>query len=400
MPLQPITEKNLNLVRKWRNNPSVRANMYSSHEITEKEHLEWFELIQLDTSSLWFMHYSEENEPDGVVYFTQYDEVSKTAFWGFYTDPSSKPGAGLRLGLDALNYAFLDLKLHKLNSDTLGKNISSKRFHEKFGFQQEGFFRDYHFVDNKYHDVVRLGILASEWFEKKNEVKHRIDQHATLHNMRGGGTIMILTDSNSWLEPYLLDWAEDLMLAGYQCYLGHKPKDARDADFCFCLSFGQILPKYTLDKYKHTLVVHESDLPKGRGWAPMAWQIIEGQNTIVVTLLEAVAHVDAGKIYDQKIIELNGTELSHEWRKLQADKTLELCNDWLTNYPQSALQTKQQVGQPSYYKKRTPIDSELDPTKTLAAQFDLLRVVDNTNYPAFFSYKGERYNLRINKQVS
>jgi UDP-4-amino-4,6-dideoxy-N-acetyl-beta-L-altrosamine N-acetyltransferase len=126
MPLQPITEKDLNLVRKWRNSPSVRANMYSSHEITEKEHLEWFELMQLDTKSLWFMHYSQESEPDGVIYFTQYDEVSKTAFWGFYTDPSSKPGAGLRLGLDALNYAFLDLKLHKLNSDTLGKNISSK----------------------------------------------------------------------------------------------------------------------------------------------------------------------------------------------------------------------------------------------------------------------------------
>jgi methionyl-tRNA formyltransferase len=35
--------------------------------------------------------------------------------------------------------------------------------------------------------------------------------------------------------------------------------------------------------------------------------------------------------------------------------------------------------------------------KTIAEQFDLLRVVDNLRYPAFFDHRGKRYRLTIKK---
>ena len=31
---------------------------------------------------------------------------------------------------------------------------------------------------------------------------------------------------------------------------------------------------------KNNIVVHASDLPKGRGFSPMSWQILEGKNKI------------------------------------------------------------------------------------------------------------------------
>jgi methionyl-tRNA formyltransferase len=37
----------------------------------------------------------------------------------------------------------------------------------------------------------------------------------------------------------------------------------------------------------------------------------------------------------------------------------------------------------------------LDPQKSLAEQFNILRVVDNDRYPAFFEWNGRRYNLKI-----
>ena len=46
--------------------------------------------------------------------------------------------------------------------------------------------------------------------------------------------------------------------------------------------------------HKNNLVIHASDLPQGKGWSPMPWQIAEGRNDIVFTLFEAVAGVDAG----------------------------------------------------------------------------------------------------------
>ena len=59
----------------------------------------------------------------------------------------------------------------------------------------------------------------------------------------------------------------------------------------------------------NTLVVHESELPKGHGWAPMTWQILEGKKQIPVTLLEAQNAVDSGQVYLREYIELKGTEL-------------------------------------------------------------------------------------------
>lgn len=148
-------------------------------------------------------------------------------------------------------------------------------------------------------------------------------------------------------------------------------------------------------QFKHTLVVHGSDLPKGRGWAPMAWQLLEGKNRIPVTLFEAAAAVDAGPIYLQEWITLNGTELNHEWRRLQSEAINRLCVQWVGEYPAVLNKARRQSGEPSFYPRRKPEHSQLDVTKTIADQFDLLRVVDNERYPAYFDMRGKRYRIRI-----
>ena len=37
--------------------------------------------------------------------------------------------------------------------------------------------------------------------------------------------------------------------------------------------------------------------------------------------------------------------------------------------------------------------------KTIKEQFNLLRIVDNNYYPAFFEYNGYRYKIQINKVI-
>ena len=64
-------------------------------------------------------------------------------------------------------------------------------------------------------------------------------------------------------------------------------------------------------------MVHESDLPEGRGMSPFTWQILEGKSVIPVTLLEATKELDAGKVYGKINVKLNGSELIDEWRELQ-----------------------------------------------------------------------------------
>ena len=54
-----------------------------------------------------------------------------------------------------------------------------------------------------------------------------------------------------------------------------------------------------------------------------------------------------------------------------------------------------QTGEASHYRRRRPANSRLDPERTLAEQFDLLRVVDNDRYPAFLEWRGRSYNIRV-----
>ena len=59
---------------------------------------------------------------------------------------------------------------------------------------------------------------------------------------------------------------------------------------------------------------------------------------------------------------------------------------------------KLQHGKETFYKKRTPVDSKIDIHESIESQFNLLRTVDNINYPAFFFNKGKRFIIKIYKE--
>lgn len=89
-----------------------------------------------------------------------------------------------------------------------------------------------------------------------------------------------------------------------------------------------------------------------------------------------------------------GHELINEMRESLGMMTVHLCV-WFVD--QGLPVGRRQVGEPTIYRRRTPADSELDPHSTIADQFDLLRVVDNDAYPAFFNFRGCTYKLTIEK---
>ena len=127
----------------------------------------------------------------------------------------------------------------------------------------------------------------------------------------------------------------------------------------------------------------------------MTWQILEGASSIPITLFEAVANLDAGSIYLQQTIALQGQELAEEWRVLLAQATSDLCLAWFDRYEDVVSSAQPQQGEASNYRRRRPADSQLNPESSLAEQFNLLRVVDNASYPAFFIWQNKRYDLVI-----
>ena len=131
----------------------------------------------------------------------------------------------------------------------------------------------------------------------------------------------------------------------------------------------------------------------------MTWQILEGENTIPLTLFEAAVELDAGPIYLQTLLSLEGHELIEEWQKLQSKTTIELCLNWFDYYKQIIASAQSQSGETSNYRRRRPEDSKLDLEAPLINQFNLLRVVDNEKYPAYFQLYNRTFFLHIKESI-
>ena len=72
-------------------------------------------------------------------------------------------------------------------------------------------------------------------------------------------------------------------------------------------------------------------------------------------------------------------------------------SSWAGVRPLILEEGKVQEGKSSFYKKRGPEDSEIDVESTISKSFNLLRIVDNKRYPAFFYMKGQKYKLQIER---
>lgn len=163
--IRPLAHNDLSLLLAWRNHPSIRRFMFTQHEISMQEHQCWFENASADEARR-LMLVENDGHPIGYVQFIRV-AVGGVADWGFYTNPESPRGSGMKLAELALAYAFDTLGLHKVCGQAISINLNSIRFHTRIGFTQEGLLRDQQLINSAYHDLLCFGLLANEWHSQK-----------------------------------------------------------------------------------------------------------------------------------------------------------------------------------------------------------------------------------------
>ena len=207
---------------------------------------------------------------------------------------------------------------------------------------------------------------------------------------------ILCTDPNHPVVKRLQAWIGDISLKGHSVSLFYDKSNLSGGDILFLVSCSQLIRETERKKYRATLVLHASDLPKGRGWSPHIWSILNGANQITVCLLEANDPVDTGAIWLKTKFDLEGHELLPEINEKLFSAELLLMTQAVDQFEK--INPMKQVGDPGpYMPKRSPADSRLGPNKTIAEQFDLLRIADFQRHPAFFDYRGKRYLIRIEK---
>lgn len=209
-------------------------------------------------------------------------------------------------------------------------------------------------------------------------------------------TITVVGDTPGWFDPFAQELVARINAGGDRAAFARTHAEIPSGHIAFYLSCSRITPPDVLARNSLNLVVHASRLPSGRGFSPLVWQVLEGSNEIGVTMIEAVEQVDAGEVFMRADMQLEGHELNGEMRGRLGKLIVHMCLQFLS--APNAPKAEAQVGEPTWYSRRKKADSRLDPSKTIAEQFPLLRVVDNERYPAFFDYRGHRYVLKIEDQ--
>jgi methionyl-tRNA formyltransferase len=191
-------------------------------------------------------------------------------------------------------------------------------------------------------------------------------------------------------------WAHKMIINGHNVSIIFNISHLNGGDILFLVSCSQIVRNAHRNKYKATLVLHASDLPKGRGWSPHIWSILGGANKITVSLIEATDSLDCGSVWLKTTFSLDGHELLDEINLKLFEAELYLMSEAVDRFYH--IRPSIQVGEAgTYMKKRVPADSRIDISKSIEEQFNLLRVVDSERYPAFFDYQGYRYLIKIMK---
>lgn len=345
MKLRNATIDDAQLLLAWRNDPVTRANSLNTEIITPANHLRWLS-ITIKNARRQLLIAEERNIAVGTVSIEKNKNKSYEISW---TVAPEHRGKGIGKKMVAAVIRAYDVS--KLHATIKSSNIASIRIAEQLHIPYS-------------LDSSRLRIT------------------------------LLLDNPSSWYAPY----AESLrveLARHHDVSLVHSPTDISPGDCAFFLSCEGIIKKNILDRNRHNLVIHSSPLPSGKGWSPLTWQILEGKNDITNTLFEAVERVDAGSIYFQDVMHFEGHELLEELHKIQGESVNRLALRFVAEY--FSLRGRAQEGKESFYPRRSAADSRLDPSGTIAKQFDLFRIADNGKYPVFFDHRGHRYVLKIYK---
>jgi len=196
--------------------------------------------------------------------------------------------------------------------------------------------------------------------------------------------IQILTSKNSWLNLNKQILKDQKKIWNTVKIINSHKLIKKNYDITAILSYYKIIPEKFLKYSKYNLVVHESNLPNGRGFSPLYWQIINGQKNIFFSLFECSKKMDAGGIYLKKKFYFSPTLTFNEIKNKQLNSALKLIENFIKNFKKNKIKSYAQKGKVSYYKKISLNLSKIDIKKSLFSQMKIIRTRDKKNFTSYF----------------
>lgn len=100
----------------------------------------------------------------GSIGFVNFNWISKRTEIGYWIAVDSQGKGVITQSCKLLiNFAFDDLKLHRVEIHCAVENVRSRAIPEKLGFVQEGILRQSEWRHTRFYDMVIYGMLKEDW---------------------------------------------------------------------------------------------------------------------------------------------------------------------------------------------------------------------------------------------
>ncbi len=182
MPLNLLHGKKVRLVALTKEDLATVAQWYQDAEFmrlfdaaiafpkTESQLTQWLEEAEKSSTGFIFAIRSVRDnallgylEVDGILWNQQTSWLSigigDQEYWG--------RGYGYEALTLALQFAFSELNLHRVQLSVFSYNQRAINLYEKAGFQHEGTYREFLHRDGERYDMLLYGLLRPEWEEQQ-----------------------------------------------------------------------------------------------------------------------------------------------------------------------------------------------------------------------------------------
>jgi RimJ/RimL family protein N-acetyltransferase len=167
--LRSLEEDDLDLLHRMVNNPDIRRMISVNLPTTRQQQRDWYENHVADEDGGVHFIIAHEGEAVGTVWLhhksLHHPETNVIVF-------VAEKHWGNRYGTNAvrlvINYAFDELRKHRVETSVYGINERSKRICERLGLVKEAVHRECAFIDGEYVDVHVYRVLEDEWAERSS----------------------------------------------------------------------------------------------------------------------------------------------------------------------------------------------------------------------------------------
>ena len=167
LSLGALKKQDIDVLAGWYENTDF-LRFYDFHPAIPKTREQLKKIYETGATDVFVPFAVRLNQTGEIIGLIEIDGISQSNgfAWisiGFGDNSHRGKGFGYEALSLAVEFAFMELNLHRLQLNVIEYNSAAIRLYEKIGFTKEGVYREAVHRDGKRHNLLLYGLLRKEW---------------------------------------------------------------------------------------------------------------------------------------------------------------------------------------------------------------------------------------------